>query len=872
MKSLLVTTSLCCGMVCASAPSVAENSWKKTAAFTAGGAVAGASAYLAYTKAKVLPRLSIEIVPGQPMETVMSQIQAQTGFFVLKVQGCFDVAFAEDFCKSLKDLPNANNISSVLFENADLSASKVLELAKLFPSKSTFFEQKLAASAVLGGGLGALLSLKKPPSSPGAPGDTGQQGVEPGIVPDDSSVPKKHPGNSEVPNQQPCCAVGSDSGESDVGSSQGNTDEDSLGGSFSSEHSFKERVAKTKSVLRMRAAKKEQAAQEQEQEQAAQEQEQEQAAQEQEQEQAAQEQEQEQAAQEQERDFAATKIQSAWRVKTAKKELDSLKQEQAFAATKIQSAWRMKTAKKERARRKLIKEQITQKREFLEKLEEEWMSGLDLLAVQFAEGKEAAQKLEAKRFFDNALETFCSVVEAEGADDDFISVNSDLSDSETHFVRNFLREVLDLLVPVLLEKDPALAVALIDVVRAYAQKEAEASAKLLLFAHKDRDAHVLEQEVGQIPKGSLRKLLVDEASRKEIIAKTLMFSKRIYDFLNAKKDLSQDDKELGETFENADFVRELSRGVDRSGVVFIEPSKKEGEQATVWVVFKGTVSGADWTHRNLHADWTTLDQGLNGHAGFLITAQDQIKKIQEMIGTNKYLAELIQKGANVRFTGHSLGGALANVTGILFKQAYTGANVQVITYAAPSAISQKSLKDVHSTLDPSNILHISLAGDPVPLVCHPLYSTTGMWVRVKDDKNFRFWDVLALHGMGRYREAEQFILDRINRTIVAPSRPALAEARQAEELTLKIDTLTASAISEQKQIPPPDLNSARIEFLTRLLDIEKTLSEKLKYKKIEYMHQRIIKLMKYAYKMVCDLNLDVELEEKVKTAIEKGPK
>lgn len=844
MKSLLVTTSLCCGMVCASAPSVAENSWKKTAAFTAGGAVAGASTYFAYTKAKVLPRLSIEIVPGQPMETVMSQIQAQTGFFVLKVQGCFDVAFAEDFCKSLKDLPNANNISSVLFENADLSASKVLELAKLFPSKSTFFEQKLAASAVLGGGLGALLSLKKPPSSPGAPGDTGQQGVEPGIVPDDSSVPKKHPGNSEVPNQQPCCAVGSDSGESDVGSSQGNTDEDSLGGSFSSEHSFKERVAKTKSVLRMRAAKQEQAAQEQE---------------------------QEQAAQEQERDFAATKIQSAWRVKTAKKELDSLKQEQAFAATKIQSAWRMKTAKKELARRKFMQDLIAQKRELLKNFEEEWMSGLDLLAVQFAEGKEVVQKLEAKEFFNNALKTFCSVVEAEGADDDFILVGSDASDSETHFVRNFLREVLDLSVPVLLEKDPALAVALIDVVQAYSQKEAEASAKLPLFEHRDPNAHVLEQEVGQIPKGSLRELLVDEASRKEIIAKTLMFSKRIYDFLNAKKDLSQDE-ELGETFENADFVRELSRGVDRSGVVFIEPSKKEGEQATVWVVFKGTVSGADWTHRNLHADWTTLDQGLNGHAGFLITAQDQIKKIQEMIGTNKYLAELIQKGANVRFTGHSLGGALANVTGILFKQAYTGANVQVITYAAPSAISQKSLKDVHSTLDPSNILHISLAGDPVPLVCHPLYSTTGMWVRVKDDKNFRFWDVLALHGMGRYREAEQFILDRINRTIVAPSRPALAEARQAEELTLKIDTLTASAISEQKQIPPPDLNSARIEFLTRLLDIEKTLSEKLKYKKIEYMHQRIIKLMKYAYKMVCDLNLDVELEEKVKTAIKKGPK
>jgi len=165
---------------------------------------------------------------------------------------------------------------------------------------------------------------------------------------------------------------------------------------------------------------------------------------------------------------------------------------------------------------------------------------------------------------------------------------------------------------------------------------------------------------------------------------------------------------------------------------------------TILIVFRGT----DYVGGNAWAEWIGTDfrifksnaggalHGTRLHTGFWLSfdfiRDDLIATLTEFGGNEK----------NIWVTGHSLGAALAIITGVYLKA--SDFNVQnIYTFAAPRSIGNKAFAQKADTLLPNRIHRFEYAQDPVTMVWPPVlgYKNVGKrhWFDTKKEGDFKFY-------------------------------------------------------------------------------------------------------------------------------------
>ncbi len=118
-----------------------------------------------------------------------------------------------------------------------------------------------------------------------------------------------------------------------------------------------------------------------------------------------------------------------------------------------------------------------------------------------------------------------------------------------------------------------------------------------------------------------------------------------------------------------------------SGIAFGIGTKYENKQRYVLVVFRAS-QGAEW-HSNFH-----IGTGIN-HAGFLAASEFSVGCI------DSYLEDfgINSKNAKIIFTGHSRGGAVANLTAKEYTDRENFQKVNAYTFASPNTTKSDTAQD-----------------------------------------------------------------------------------------------------------------------------------------------------------------------------------
>lgn len=138
-----------------------------------------------------------------------------------------------------------------------------------------------------------------------------------------------------------------------------------------------------------------------------------------------------------------------------------------------------------------------------------------------------------------------------------------------------------------------------------------------------------------------------------------------------------------------------------------------GEDDTIYIVYKGTS-----TTTNALTDLKFTPNRDGFHSGIASdyerTATDMLKILENIRIENTWSTEELSK--HLVFTGHSLGGGLAQVAAFRWKENHPY-SPRVVTFAAPAVMTDSKAKQYDEEFGMrNNTLTVVQAGDPVPVI------------------------------------------------------------------------------------------------------------------------------------------------------------
>lgn len=159
------------------------------------------------------------------------------------------------------------------------------------------------------------------------------------------------------------------------------------------------------------------------------------------------------------------------------------------------------------------------------------------------------------------------------------------------------------------------------------------------------------------------------------------------------------------------------------------------EKHKINIAFAGSKTAMDWATNIMgwrgHSKQNGLLQKYTFHTGFIGHFNQLSPETFEM--TEKILKEIAQKHPDkeltIQTTGHSLGGALAEIFGLAAKEIADKkipnykVRMQCITFGAPNIASAEDIKEMNNDFGgQGNIVRFVLEKDPVPRICFWLHS------------------------------------------------------------------------------------------------------------------------------------------------------
>jgi uncharacterized repeat protein (TIGR02543 family) len=205
----------------------------------------------------------------------------------------------------------------------------------------------------------------------------------------------------------------------------------------------------------------------------------------------------------------------------------------------------------------------------------------------------------------------------------------------------------------------------------------------------------------------------------------LVLSANAYDKETIVKTLGED----GLGFENILPENYDGYNDDPDKVAYVLASKVYNHQNIIAIVCRGSATGEDW-ESNL----------LNPFGGFLEATDNLLFGGDGNIGLNRYIEDCgLDTSLPTKFfiTGHSRGGAVANILGTT-QSDYINTNSErifVYTFACPNTTEAAGRRSY------TNIHNIELAGDPVPFV-PPMWGGSNKFGTIHrfNSKDFKYFD------------------------------------------------------------------------------------------------------------------------------------
>ncbi len=133
-------------------------------------------------------------------------------------------------------------------------------------------------------------------------------------------------------------------------------------------------------------------------------------------------------------------------------------------------------------------------------------------------------------------------------------------------------------------------------------------------------------------------------------------------------------------YEKFRYISRNQEGTFGSGIAFSASVKREGDKTTVLLVFRGTHKGEWYSNFN-------IGEGTE-HAGFSAATDFAQKEIEEYIAANK----LSKQSLDVVITGHSRGGAVANLLAKRLVDSKEYKSVTAYTFATPNTTTAENAK------------------------------------------------------------------------------------------------------------------------------------------------------------------------------------
>ncbi len=182
---------------------------------------------------------------------------------------------------------------------------------------------------------------------------------------------------------------------------------------------------------------------------------------------------------------------------------------------------------------------------------------------------------------------------------------------------------------------------------------------------------------------------------------------------------------------------------------------KDKENAKIYVVFRGSDSFEDWIQTNFQ--WLRIrlpkyslekrimeyfDDKILVHAGFQRAYQSL--RLEMLRQVEKALADLNEK-VTVVFTGHSMGGAIANLAALDFKFRNPAQKVQVVTFGCPRVGNYAFSRMVRKIIGSDNYVRVAHWFDLVTYTPPIGYTHAELVPHYVGN-----WKILYAHDMGNY--------------------------------------------------------------------------------------------------------------------------